>query len=89
VDRLRSYQYSCGRCGGRGARSIPQVPKGKAMHGADEPSPFLTGPKTDDWLVHMVGLVARGFSWCGVIRNRTHAPEAMVLAIGRHWPPAV
>lgn len=45
----------------------------------------LTGPKTDDWLVHMVGLLA------GVIgitlgiasaRHREHAYEVVVLAAG-------
>jgi hypothetical protein len=51
----------------------------------------VTGPKTDDWLVHMVGLLAMvsGASLgMAVIRDRSRAPEAMVLAIGRHWPSA-
>jgi hypothetical protein len=45
----------------------------------------VTGPKTDDWLVHMVGLLAMvsgAALGVAVVRDRTRAPEAMVLAIG-------
>jgi hypothetical protein len=43
----------------------------------------ITGPKTDDWLVHMVGLLAAAI---GVVlgvataRNRVRSPEVVLLA---------
>jgi hypothetical protein len=43
----------------------------------------ITGPKTDDWLVHMVGLLAVAI---GVVlgvataRNRVRSPEVVLLA---------
>lgn len=43
----------------------------------------ITGPKTDDWLVHMVGLLAvaiGGAIGVAVARGRTRAPEVIVLA---------
>jgi hypothetical protein len=43
----------------------------------------VTGPKTDDWLVHMVGLLAAAIGvvlGVATVRNRVRAPEAVLLA---------
>jgi energy-converting hydrogenase Eha subunit E len=43
----------------------------------------VTGPKTDDWLVRMVGLLATaigGSIGVAVAREHTRAPEVVVLA---------
>ncbi len=43
----------------------------------------VTGPKTDDWLVHMVGLLAVAIGaglGVAVARNRARTPEVTVLA---------
>jgi hypothetical protein len=45
----------------------------------------VTGPKTDDWLVHMVGLLAMVVGVAlgvAVARDHTRSPEVLVLAIG-------
>ncbi len=45
----------------------------------------VTGPKTDDWLVHMVGLLAFVIGatlGAAVARNHIRAPDMMVLAVG-------
>ncbi len=43
----------------------------------------VTGPKIDDWLVHMVGLLAAAIGvvlGVATVRNRVRAPEAVLLA---------
>jgi hypothetical protein len=45
----------------------------------------VTGPKTDDWLVHMVGLLAMvigGSLGVAVVRDHTRASEVVILATG-------
>jgi fatty acid desaturase len=45
----------------------------------------VTGPKTDDWLVHMVGLLAMVIGAAlgvAVTRDHAQAPEVVVLATG-------
>jgi hypothetical protein len=44
----------------------------------------VTGPKVDDWLVHMVGLLAAtiGSTLMLAVRQKGPAPEAVVLAVG-------
>ena len=45
----------------------------------------VTGPKTDDWLVHMVGLLAFVIGatlGVALARNHIRAPEIVVLAAG-------
>ena len=44
----------------------------------------ITGPKIDDWLVHMVGLLAAAIGLvlgAATARNRIHSPDVMLLAI--------
>ena len=43
----------------------------------------ITGPKTDDWLVHMVGLLAAAIAvvlGSATLRNRIRSPEVVLLA---------
>jgi hypothetical protein len=45
----------------------------------------VTGPKTDDWLVHTVGLLAFVIGatlGVAVARNHIRAPDIIVLAVG-------
>ena len=45
----------------------------------------VTGPKTDDWLVHMVGLLAAMIGAAlgvAAVHDRVRAPEIVVLAAG-------
>ena len=44
----------------------------------------VTGPKTDDWLVHMVGLLAATIGipiGMAAVRNHGRTPEVVVLAV--------
>jgi hypothetical protein len=44
----------------------------------------VTGPKIDDWLVHMVGLLAAAIGvvlGAATVRNRVRSPEVVLLAI--------
>jgi hypothetical protein len=44
----------------------------------------VTGPKIDDWLVHMVGLLAAAIGLvlgAATVRNRVRSPEAVLLAV--------
>jgi len=44
----------------------------------------VTGPKTDDWLVHMVGLLAAAIGiplGMASMRNHGRVPEVIVLAV--------
>jgi hypothetical protein len=44
----------------------------------------VTGPKTDDWLVHMVGLLAAAIGvplGMAAMRDRCRVPEVVVLAV--------
>jgi hypothetical protein len=45
---------------------------------------FVTGPKTDDWLVHMVGLLAAvaGAALLVAARGRSGGAVAWIVAIG-------
>jgi hypothetical protein len=43
----------------------------------------VTGPKIDDWLVHMVGLLAAAIGLvlgAATVRNRVRSPEVVLLA---------
>jgi len=45
----------------------------------------VTGPKTDDWLVHMIALLAVVIGAAlgvAAVRDRVHAPEVGVLSVG-------
>jgi hypothetical protein len=45
----------------------------------------ITGPKVDDWLVHMVGLLAAAIGLvlgAATLRNRVRSPDVLLLAIG-------
>ena len=44
----------------------------------------ITGPKVDDWLVHMVGLLAAAIGLvlgAATLRNRVRSPDVVLLAI--------
>jgi hypothetical protein len=44
----------------------------------------ITGPKIDDWLVHMVGLLAAVIGvvlGSATVRNRVRSPEVVLLAV--------
>jgi hypothetical protein len=44
----------------------------------------ITGPKIDDWLVHMVGLLAAVIGvvlGSAAVRNRVRSPEVVLLAV--------
>jgi hypothetical protein len=44
----------------------------------------VTGPKIDDWLVHMVGLLAAAIGLvlgAATVRNRVRSPDIVLLAI--------
>ncbi len=44
----------------------------------------VTGPKVDDWLVHMVGLLAAAIGLvlgAATVRNRVRSPDVVLLAI--------
>jgi hypothetical protein len=44
----------------------------------------VTGPKIDDWLVHMVGLLAAAIGLvlgAATVRNRVRSPDVVLLAI--------
>jgi hypothetical protein len=53
----------------------------------------VTGPKTDDWLVHMVvgllAMVSGASLGVAVIRDRPARPRRWFWRLGRHWPSAV
>ena len=45
---------------------------------------LVTGPKIDDWLVHMVGLLAAAIGLVlssATVRNRVRSPEVLLLAV--------
>ena len=72
--RWRLLAFQSGYYGVTGVWPILHLPSFEA----------ITGPKIDDWLVHMVGLLAAVIGvvlGSATVRNRVRSPEVVLLAV--------